>query len=65
MSNQNPATMHQVEELLLQTGDGLNEVAYEQFVEGHLSTEGLETLYSGIREWSKLSEQLLKLLNRT
>ena len=51
------------EELVLKADAKLSEEVYERFVQGTLSLERLETVYSTLREWSELSERILRLLD--
>jgi hypothetical protein len=64
MTRQRGTTRLPVEDVLLLTAQELTESAYEKFTEGALSQTQLKTFYEVVRDWSKVSEQVLETMNK-
>ena len=54
--------METLEYVILETGEQLDQIIYEKNIAGELSQEELETVYNCLRQWSEISQRLLRLL---
>jgi len=58
------ATRQPVEDLMLNAAQMLTDQAYERFTQGDLSKDQLQEFYGILRNWSKVSEQVLDTMNK-
>jgi hypothetical protein len=63
MCHQDITAIQEAEETVLLAGEQLNEAVFQRYTDGELSSEDLQSVYNLLREWSRLSEELLKLLD--
>ena len=63
MNHQDITAIQEAEETVLLAGERLNEAVFQRYTDGELSSEDLQSVYNRLRELSRLSEELLKLLN--
>jgi hypothetical protein len=63
MHHEDITAIREAEETVLLAGERLNEAVFQRYTDGELSSEDLQSVYNLLREWSRLSEELLKLLN--
>jgi hypothetical protein len=63
MCHQDITAIQEAEETVLLAGERLNEAVFQRYTDGELSSEDLQSVYNLLREWSRLSEELLELLN--
>jgi hypothetical protein len=63
MHHEDITAIQEAEETILLAGERLNEAVFQRYTDGELSFEDLQSLYNLLREWSRLSEELLELLN--
>jgi hypothetical protein len=62
MNHQDIAAVQEAEETILLAGEQLNEALFQRYTDGELSSQDLQSVYNRVREWARLSEELLKLL---
>jgi hypothetical protein len=63
MHHEDITAIQEAEETVLLAGEQLNEAVFQRYTDGELSSEDLQSVYNLLREWSRLSEELLKFLN--